>query len=316
MLKLILQRVLVGLVTLWLVTVLVFLGTELLPGDVAQAVLGQSATPENTAALRAELGLDRPLSVRYLDWLSGFVTGDLGTSLANGAQISSLIKERLANTLILAGLTALLVVPLSIALGLLAATYPESLIDRVISVTSIFFVAIPEYLFGTILVLFFAVWLKWLPAISYVAEFKSLGHVLETLALPVLTLSAALTAQMSRMTRSTIVNILGSSYVEMAILKGVRRRRIITSHALKNAIGPIANVVALNLAFLISGVVIVETIFAFPGLAKLIVDGVSSRDFPVVQSCALIFCMAYIVLMLIADVVAILTNPRLRHSRS
>lgn len=316
MARLILNRILVGVLTLWLVTLLVFGGTELLPGDVAQAILGQSATPETTAAIRAQLGLDRPMAVRYFEWLAGFVTGDLGVSLANGAQISDLILERLRNTLILAGMTAVVVVPLAIGLGLFAATYPESLVDRAISVGSVFLVAIPEFLVGTILVLFFAVNLRWLPSIAYVTEFRSFGHLLETLTLPVLTLSAALTAQMSRMTRSVIVNILGSAYVEMAILKGVRRRRIITRHALSNAIGPIANVVALNLAFLVSGVVIVETIFAYPGLAKLIVDGVSSRDFPVVQSCAMVFSTFYIVLILLADVIAIASNPRLRRGNT
>jgi peptide/nickel transport system permease protein len=316
MLIMILRRTGVGFLTLWLVTVLVFLGTEILPGDVAQAILGQSATPETVAGLRETLGLNRPPHIRYFDWLRGFLTGDLGTSLASGAQISTLIAERLGNTLILAGVASAIVVPLSVCLGLLMAMYPESIFDRIVSVGTLFLVATPEFLLGTLLVGFFAVKLQWFPAVAYVTEFKSIGHFFNTMALPILTLAAALTAQMTRMTRATILNILGSSYVEMALLKGVRRWRLIFVHALRNAIGPIANVVALNLAYLISGVVITETIFAYPGLAKLIVDAVSTRDFPVVQSCALVFCTAYIIFMLAADIIAILSNPRLRNPRN
>lgn len=315
MTRLILLRLGTGLLTLWLVTVLVFIGTQMMPGDVAQAVLGQSATPESLAALRVEMGLDRPALVRYGAWMAGLLTGDLGTSLANGARISALIPERLGNTLMLAGVTAVLVVPTAILLGLLAAMYPESLLDRMLSVTTMMLVSVPEFLLGTLLVLVFAVKLRWLPAISYVTEFTSFGQVFRALALPVLTLSLVLLAQMARMTRSTIINILSSSYVEMAVLKGVRRRRIVMRHALANAVSPLANVVALNLAYLVSGVVVVETIFAYPGLAKLIVDGVSSRDFPVIQACALVFCTAYILFMLMADIVAIVSNPRLRRSR-
>ncbi len=312
MAKLILQRLGAGLLTLWLVTVLVFIGTQLLPGDVAQAVLGQSATPEAVAALRIEMGLDRPAVVRYFAWITGLLDGNLGTSLANGARISSLIAERLSNTLLLAGVTAFLVVPAAIVLGLVAAMYPESIFDRTVSMMTMFLVAVPEFLLGTLLVLIFAVNLRWLPAISYVTEFRSVGQMMQALALPVLTLALVLLAQMARMTRSTILNILSSSYIEMAVLKGVRRHRIVFRHALVNAMSPIANVIALNLAYLVSGVVIVETIFAYPGLAKLIVDGVSSRDYPVIQSCAIIFCSAYLLFILVADIAAILSNPRLR----
>lgn len=315
MLILVSRRVLAGLITLWLVSVLVFVGTEILPGDVAQAVLGQSATPETVAALRESMGLNEPAIYRYLQWLSGFATGDLGVSIASGAEISTLINERLRNTLILAGLTAVVVVPVAIGLGLAAAMYPETVFDRAVSIMSMIFVAVPEFLLATVIVMTFAVWLKWFPAVSYVTEFRSFGQVIAVLTLPILSLSAVLTAQMARMTRAAVLNILGAPYVEMAVLKGVRRRRIVFRHAAVNAIGPIANIVALNLAYLVSGVVIVETIFAFPGLAKLVVDGVASRDFPVVQSCAMVFCTAYIMLMLVADIIAILSNPRLRTSK-
>jgi peptide/nickel transport system permease protein len=309
---LILKRIGIGFVTLLFVSVLVFIGTEFLPGDVAQAVLGQSATPESVAALREQMGLNDPAYVRYFGWLAGMLTGDLGTSLANGAQISDLIGSRIGNTLMLGGLTALLAVPLSIYLGLVSAMNPGSRIDRAITVGSLIFVSIPDFLLASILVLIFAVYLGWFPTISYSLEFNGVGHFFRVMTLPVLTLSAAITAQMARMTRATILNILSSQYIEMAMLKGVPRKKIIYLHALINTVGPIANVVALNLAYLISGVVIVETVFAYPGLAKLIVDAVSARDFPIVQATALIFCSGYIIFMLMADILAIVFNPRLR----
>lgn len=315
MVRLIAKRFVVGAVTLWFVTVLVFVGTEFLPGDVAEAILGQSATPETLAGLRSQLGLDRPAHIRYFDWLRGLFTGDLGTSLASGAPIADLVGERLGNTLFLAGITAAMAVPAAILLGLLAAMFPGSVFDRMVSIVSLCLVAVPEFLSGTILVLIFAVHLQWLPAITYMTEFRSFGHLMSSLALPIVTLSFAITAQMSRMTRATVLNIMGSTYIEMAILKGVPRKRIIFLHSVINVLGPIANVVALNLAYLVSGVVIVETIFAYPGLAKLIVDAVSTRDFPVVQSCAMVFCTAYIIFMLVADIVAIVSNPKLWHPK-
>lgn len=313
MLKLIAMRLLVGVGTLLFVTVLVFVGTEFLPGDVAQAILGQSATPETVAALREQFGLNDPPAVRYFYWLGGLLTGDLGNSIATGATISSLVSERLANTLLLAGVTAIFVVPLSIMLGLLAAMYSESWFDRLVSGGTLVLVSVPEFLMGTLLVMFFAVKLNWLPSVAFRTDFEGFWDMLRILALPILTLSAVLLAQMTRMTRATILNILSSPYIEMALLKGAQRPRIFFIHAAINAIGPLANVVALNVAYLISGVVIVETIFAYPGLAKLIVDAVGSRDFPVIQSCAIIFCAGYILLMLIADIIAILSNPRLSH---
>ena len=315
MIRMIGKRLAVSIVTLWVVTLLVFAGTEFLPGDVAEAILGQSATPETVAGLRSRLGLDRPAHVRYLDWLQGFVSGDLGVSLASGAPISGLIKNRLGNTLFLAAITAAIAVPSAILLGLLAAMFPGSLFDRAVSVLTLCCVATPEFLVACLLVSIFAVYLGWLPAISYITEYKSVGQLMSSLAMPITSLSFSITAQMTRMTRATVLNIMDSPYIEMAVLKGVSRGRIILRHAIVNVIGPIANVVALNLTFLVGGVVIVETIFAYPGLAKLIVDAVSSRDFPVVQSCALVFCTAFILFMLIADIVAIISNPKLWHPR-
>nr|MBA3448586.1 ABC transporter permease [Pseudaminobacter sp.] len=294
----IVRRIGIGIVTLWVVSVLVFAGTEILPGDVAQIILGQNATADTLAALRFELGLDKPAYVRYFDWLGDMVTGDLGISKAGGATIESLIGNRLLNTVVLAGIVAAISVPLSVSVGLLAAMYPGTWVDRVVSFVTLSLISVPEFFTATILVLIFAVQLRLLPSVAYLSGDETLWQLARALALPTLTLTIAISGQMIRLTRAAVLNVLGSPYIEMAILKGVPRRRIVLRHALFNAIGPIVNVVALNLAYLVSGVVIVETVFAYPGLAKLMIDGVQTRDLPLVQACAMIFCAAYVVLIL------------------
>lgn len=311
----IIRRIGIGIVTLWVVSVLVFAGTEILPGDVAQIILGQNATADTLAALRSELGLDQPAIVRYIDWLGDMVSGDLGISKAGGATIESLIGNRLLNTVVLAGIVAGISVPLSVAIGLLAAMYPGTWIDRTVSFGTLSLISVPEFFTATILVLIFAVQLRLLPSVAYLSGDETFWQLARALALPILTLTIAVSGQMIRLTRAAVLNVLSSPYIEMAILKGVPRRRIVLRHALFNAIGPIVNVVALNLAYLVSGVVIVETVFAYPGLAKLMIDGVQTRDLPLVQACAMIFCSAYVVLILLADIAAITSNPRLRHPR-
>ena len=311
----VLRRLAIGFITLLVVSVLVFAGTEILPGDVAQIVLGQSATPESLAALRAELGLDQPWYVRYFGWLGDMMTGDLGISKAGGAAIGDLIGERLTNTLFLSGIVAAISVPLSVVLGLIAAMYPGTWIDRVLTFGTLSLISVPEFFIATFMVLIFAVELGWLPAIAYMSGEESFFELVGALLMPILVLTIVVAAQMIRMTRAGILNVMNSPYIEMAILKGVPRQRIILRHALFNSIGPIVNVIALNLAYLVSGVVIVETIFAYPGLAKLMVDGVQTRDLPLVQACGMIFCGTYVVLILAADVISILSNPRLRHPK-
>jgi len=313
--RMVFQRILIGLVTLWVVSVLVFVMTSLLPGDVAQIVLGQSATPESLAAYRAERGLDQPLIFQYFGWLGNMVTGDLGTSKAGGASISSLISGRLYNTMFLAAIVAVISVPLSVALGLLAAMYPGTWIDRTLTFGTLALISVPEFFIATFMVLIFAVQLGWLPAIARVAVEDTTLEMIRGIAMPLIVLIIVVAAQMIRMTRAGILNVMNSPYIEMAILKGVRRKRIILRHAFFNTIGPIVNVIALNLAYLVSGVVIVETIFAYPGLAKLMIDGVQTRDLPLVQACAMIFCGTYVILIILADVAAILANPRLRNPK-
>ena len=315
MLRLVLRRLGLGAITLWVVSLLIFAGTEILPGDVAEAILGQNATPEAVAAIREQLNLNRPAHVRYWEWLVGMAHGDLGVSLASNMEISTLISERLVNTLILAGLTAALAVPLALAMGLAAAMFPGGRVDRFVTVSTLLILSVPEFFIAAVLVLIFAVHLQWLPAIAYITEYESIWQLAKSLALPILTLTTSVVAHMARMTRAAVVNVMVSPYIEMAILKGVPRSRIVLRHALLNAVGPVVNVVALNLAYLVGGVVIVEAVFAYPGLAKLMVDAVSRRDMPLVQTCALIFSAAYIVLILIADVLAMLANPRLRHPK-
>lgn len=313
--RMVIQRIWIGIATLLVVSVLVFFMTAALPGDVAAIVLGQSATPESLAAYRAERGLDQPLVFQYFGWLGGMMTGDLGISKAGGATISSLIGDRLYNTMLLAGIVAVISVPLSVALGLLAAMYPGTWIDRALTFGTLSLISVPEFFIATFLVLILAVKLRWLPAIAHISGDEDFLKLMRALAMPLITLIIVVSAQMIRMTRAGILNVMNSPYIEMAILKGVPRKRIILRHAFFNTIGPIVNVIALNLAYLVSGVVIVETIFAYPGLAKLMIDGVQTRDLPLVQACAMIFCGTYVVLIILADVASILANPRLRNPK-
>ena len=315
-----LGRLGISLVTLWIVSVLIFIGTNLLPGDVAQIILGQMATPENLAALRAKLGLDKPLVQQYLVWLQNVAMGDLGISKAGlgaglGTPIVDMLGPRVFNTARLTLFVAVIAIPISLCLGLLAAMHPGTKTDRSITFATLNLISVPDFLVATALVLIFAVGLGWLPAIVYLRGDESGWMLFKTLAMPVLTLIIVVSSQIIRMTRATVLNVMSSPYIEMAILKGVPRRKIILRHALFNAVGPIVNVIALNLAWLVGGVVVVEQIFSYPGLAKLMIEAVLIRDMPLVQACAMIFCATYIVLIFIADMATILSNPRLRHPK-
>ena len=315
-----LARLGISLVTLWVVSVLIFIGTNLLPGDVAQIILGQMATPESTAALREKLGLDKHPLEQYLVWLSNVAMGDLGISKAGlgaglGTPIVEMLGPRIDNTAMLTVLVGAIAIPISVALGLLAAMHPGTRLDRTITFSTLNIISIPDFLIATILVLVFAVSLGWLPSIVYLRGDESGWVLMKTIAMPLLTLVILVSAQIIRMTRATVLNVMSSPYVEMAILKGIPRRRIILRHALFNAIGPIVNVIALNLAWLVGGVVVVEQIFSYPGLAKLMIEAVQMRDMPLVQACAMIFCAVYVVLIFIADMATILSNPRLRHPK-
>lgn len=313
--SMVLQRLGLGLLTLFIVSLIIFLGVELLPGDIAQEILGQSATPETVAALRAELGLDQPAYIRYFEWLGGMLQGDFGKSLASKREISELISVRLGNTLFLAGMTAIIAVPLALALGILAALYRNSLFDRGVNVFTLSSISFPEFFVAYILIVVFAVNLQWFPSLANVSPDTPFFERVYKSTLPALTLTLVIVAHMMRMTRAAIINLLASPYIEMARLKGLSPGRIIVHHALPNALAPIINVVALNLAYLVVGVVVVEVVFVYPGLGQLIVDSVSKRDLPVVQACSLIFAVTYILLNLLADILSTVTNPRLLHPR-
>lgn len=316
MLSLIIRRLGIGLVTVMAVSVIIFLGTKILPGDAAQIRLGQDATEANIAAMRERLGLDKPYLAQYLNWLWDFVRGDLGVSLASDTPISSLIADRYQNTVYVSVLTATIGVPISLTLGILAAMFPGSLYDRTLTFVSVSLVAAPEFFTATLLVLILVFGLGIGSAVVVgSAEGKGLFGLILHFALPIATLSFVIASQLIRMSRAAVLNVMSSPYIEMSILKGVPRRRIILRHALLNATGPIVNVVALNLAYLVTGVVVVEVYFGYPGLATLIVQAVQTRDFVMIQGLGMIFCMTYVVLMLIADVAAIVSNPRLRHPK-
>ncbi|MFT3691084.1 ABC transporter permease [Paenirhodobacter sp.] len=310
--SLVLGRIGVAVITLVIVSFIVFAATEMLPGDIAQILLGQAATPEAVAGLREAMHLNDPAILRFLRWMAGLLQGDLGTSYANNMRVADLIGGRLVNTLKLAAVTAMFAVPVALFLGITTAMARGSLYDRAVNTVVVGVISVPEFMIATLAVLIFAVWLHWLPALSFSGDTTTVMGLLKAYAMPVITLSFVISAQMIRMTRAAVIETLKMPYAEMALLKGASRPRIVLRHALPNAIGPIVNAVALSLSYLLGGVIIVETVFNYPGIAKLMVDAVSTRDLPLIQTCAMIFCLGYLVLITIADVIAIISNPRLR----
>ena len=312
--RLIVKRLGMGVLTLFAVSVIIFTAIEMLPGDIAQEILGQSATEEAVEVFRRELGLDRSPITRYFEWAGGILRGDFGKSLATGRDVSDLITSRLGNTMFLAGYAALIAVPLAVMLGLIAALYRNSVFDRMINLGALAAVSMPEFFLAYILIYFLSL-SGLFPSMSDVTPDTRLTIRLYATFLPALALTLVITAHMMRMTRAAIINLLASPYIEMAEIKGIPRRRIILRHALPNALAPIINVIALNLAYLITGVVVVEVVFVYPGLGQLMVDSVSKRDVIVVQGVSLIFASAFILLNLLADVLSTLSNPRLVHKR-
>ena len=324
--KIILQRLGLGFLTLVVVSFVIFAAVNALPGDFAAAILGQGATEEAKAAIRADIGLDQPFFSRYFTWLGAVFTGDLGVSYAQmmfasglgGDQlipITEQIAPRFGNTMFLAMLTAAIAVPLSLTIGVLAALYRGSVFDRVANISTLSSISSPEFFLAYILILFLAVLNPIFPVIALPEDGMSVAERVYITLLPALTLTLVVTAHMMRMTRAAILNLMASPYIEMARLKGLSPMRVVVVHALPNALAPIINVIALNLAYLITGVVVVEVVFVYPGIGQLFVDAVKNRDIPVVQVCCLIFAAAYILLNLTADIMSILSNPRLRHPK-
>ena len=312
---LVVQRIALGLLLLLAVSALIFFGVEALPGDTAQAMLGQSATPEALANLREKMELNEPLLARYFHWLYGFVTGDLGVAMTNGMDIAESVGQRFGNTIFLAFWAALISVPLAILLGLLAARYNGRWPDRLISGVTLATISLPEFVAGYIVLYFLAVKWQIFPAMSMVFPGMGVFERLSAIILPVIVLVLVVLAHMMRMTRAAILNVMQSAYIETAELKGLGPLTVIWRHAFPNAIAPVVNVVMLNLAYLVVGVVVVEVVFVYPGMGQFLVDHVTKRDLPVVQACGMIFAAVYIGLNILADVVSILANPRLRHPK-
>jgi len=316
----VLQRLGLGVLTLFVVSVIIFSSLQFLPGDFATSVMGQSATPETVAAFRNELGLNEPALTRYMQWVGGVLQGDFGSSFSGRSQgreraVMELIGPRLWNTLFLAGMTAVIAVPLALALGITAALYRNSFYDRFVNATTLTTISFPEFFVAYILMLLLATLWHVFPSVAQVKDGMTIMERAYICALPALTMTLVIVAHMMRMTRASIINLLASPFIEMARLKGVSRSRVILKHALPNAWAPIVNVIAFNLAYLVVGVVVVEVVFTYPGIGQLMVDAVRTRDIPVVQACALIFAVTYILLNLFADIVSIVTNPRLLHPR-
>jgi peptide/nickel transport system permease protein len=314
-LRLIATRAGLGVLTLLAVSVLIFICTQILPGDVASAVLGQQATPEALQVFRTELGLDRPAYVRYFNWLFGVLRGDFGVALTNKRDILEELAPRFTNTLFLAGYAAVIAVPLAVGLGILSAIREGRATDRITNILSLIAISMPEFFIGLLLITFFAVQWPIFPSLATVFPGMTLAERLYTTTLPALTLTLLVLAHMMRMTRNSVLSIMSTPYIEMAFLKGLSRSRVVARHALPNAAGPIISVIALNLAYLVVGVVVVENVFTYPGVGQYMVDAVSKRDVPVIQACGLVFAAVFVTLNTLADILAILLNPRLRHPR-
>ena len=323
-----LKRIGLGIISLFFVTLIIFSSVNLLPGDFVESVLGQTRTEESVKIFRKELGLDKPYHVRYVNWLTSAIQGDLGSTFsgrnatyANQPQqntarsVSSLLKPRLFNTFFLAAMTAIIAIPLSLLLGITAALYRNSIYDRTVNASALTTISMPEFFVAYILIIYLASINQFFPSLSNVTSSTPFFERIYLSVLPALTLTLVTVAHMMRMTRASIINLLSSPYIEMARLKGISKTQVIIKHALPNAWAPIANIIAFNLAYLIVGVVVVEVVFVYPGIGQLMVDSVIKRDIPVVQGCALVFAVTYILLNLIADVISIITNPRLLYPK-
>jgi peptide/nickel transport system permease protein len=312
LLREILLRAGAGVLTLLAASALIFLGVSALPGDAATAALGQEATPGRVAELRKELGLDRPVQERYVRWLWGFVRGDLGHSLPTGVPVTSVIGDKVRNTAVLGAVTMVLFVPLAVALGALSARRPGRATDQSIATITLAFIATPEFVVGSILVVVLAVWLRWLPAVSLIDPSRPILARPSILVLPVVTLLAATVAQSTRMIRATMIEVMGSPYVEAARLNGVREWRLLLWHALPNTIAPTIQILAYNVPWLVGGIVIVESVFEYRGVGSSLVNAVQNRDLPTAQVLAMLIAAVIVATNMTADLAVICLNPRLR----
>ncbi len=310
--RLVIGRVLSSLVTLVLVSLLIFSVLEILPGDVATRVLGRDATPESLATVRERLNLDDPAHLRYLTWFGNLARGDLGVSLISGRRIVDILGPRIFNTLLLSLYAFLLYIPLATLPALIQAIRRDQAVDHAFSVVTLVLLSVPDFLLATMLMIAFVVMTPLFPAMSLVDGSSTIGQYLHAMTLPAVTLAIVMAVYAVRMLRDNLIEVLDSDYIRMAELKGVPTRRVVWRHALPNALVPTLNVTALNLAYLIGGVVVVERVFSYPGFGSLLVDALQLRDLPLIEATVMIAAAVYIGANLFADIGAILLNPRLR----
>ena len=317
MLRLILRRLALGLVTVVIVSGIIFAGVEVLPGDACTAFLEREAEGKRLENCRRDLGLDRGAITRYLEWAAGAIRGDLGVSANGGRKIADIVGDRLKNSLLLALLALGAGVPSAILLGVVTALWRDRLVDLSVSTLAIMAMTIPEFVSATVLILVFSIWLGWIPGIVLTPADAPASEFFPAIILPVVVLSMVMTAHILRMVRSSVIEVLASDYVQMATLKGVPYVRIVLRHVLPNALLPAINVVALTIAWLLGGVVVIEVVFNYPGLGRMMIDAISDRDLPVVQAIALIVATVYVGVNLSADLLTMIANPRLRtmHTR-
>ncbi|MBS3753482.1 MAG: ABC transporter permease [Anaerolineales bacterium] len=307
------RRICFMVVSLALVTVVVFAVTEILPGDVATMILGKQATPDDLAALREQLGLNRPPHVRYFDWLSGLLQGDLGESLRFGVPIAPLLWQRLRNSAVLAAFTLTIGVPSGVVLGVLAGLARDRWPDHLISIGSLTAVSLPEFVTAVFLILVFSSWLGWLPPSSLIDAGTNPLNAISHLILPTATLVVAMWAHIARMTRTNMGEVMGSNYIRTAILKGLPMRKVVLEHALKNALLPTISIVAMNVGWLMGGLIIVESVYAYPGLGRLLFMAIRSHDVPLLQVVTLVIAFIYTTSNLMADLLYKYSNPRIRY---
>jgi peptide/nickel transport system permease protein len=314
---LIIKRTLIGILTLVLVSILVFAATQILPGNAASAVLQNTATPQRLAALEKQLGLNRPAVEQYWTWLTGVLHGNFGISLANGQSVGTLVGGRIVNSLVLVVLAGVIGTLIGVGLGVLAAAWRDSLFDRVLSVTSLAVTALPEFVVAVVLVIFFAaVVVHWFPAVSVFVPGTAPWSNPKELVLPVATLVIVIVPYIFRMMRASMIDALESDYVQMAQLKGVPKWRVLFFHALPNAIAPTIQVIGLSFLYLAGGVVVVEYMFNYPGLGQALVSAVGDRDIPQIQAIVLVIAAFYIFVNILTDVIALAVSPRRRLPRS
>lgn len=313
--RMVVRRIPAGVGTVFAVAVLVYLATLVLPGDAATSILGQTATPARIAQLRHELGLDVSPIHGLLHWLGGFLTGNFGTSLANRVPVASLIGPRLENSIMLVAVAAVVSTGLGVVLGALAALYKDSIFDHVLTVSALVASALPEFVVGVLTVLVFAIELQWFPAVSLLNPGEQIWDQPVKLVLPVVTLCIVVVPYIFRMMRASTLESLRSEYVELATLKGVKQTRVVLRHAIPNALPATIQVIGLNILYLAGGIVLVETVFAFPGLGSALVAAVTDRDVPVIQFIVVLLAVFYVVLNILTDVLVLVVTPRRRYAR-